>query len=182
MPKFVAPTPLPSFQVESIDGTTVQVPSPRHRFTHLQFRRFAGCPICDIHLQQFAARADTLEENGIQEVVFFHSSQAALLKHNAKLPFSVVADPHKVHYRAFGVEASLLSVLHPQAIWQGLRGTLRKGLGLSLKNGPLGLPADFLVGSTGTIVAAKYGTHAFDQWSLDQVLQLVQQENEPSFE
>jgi hypothetical protein len=36
--------------------------------------------------------------------------------------------------------------------------------------GHLGLPADFLVDSRGTVIAAKYGAHADDQWSVDELL------------
>lgn len=45
--------------------------------------------------------------------------------------------------------------------------------------GPLGegdhlaLPADFLVDDIGAIVALKYGAHADDQWSVDDVLDLA---------
>ena len=34
----------------------------------------------------------------------------------------------------------------------------------------LGLPADFLIGPDGTLVAAHYGAHADDQWSVDELL------------
>ena len=33
-----------------------------------------------------------------------------------------------------------------------------------------GLPADFLIGADGTLLACKYGTHVDDQWSLDELL------------
>ena len=36
--------------------------------------------------------------------------------------------------------------------------------------GHLGLPADFLIGSDGRVLACKRGTHANDQWSVDEVL------------
>jgi len=32
------------------------------------------------------------------------------------------------------------------------------------------LPADFLIDSRGTLVACHYGSHANDQWSVDEVL------------
>lgn len=149
------------------------MPNLGYKFTHFQFRRFAGCPICNVHLQNFAANAEEISERGIQEVVFFHSTEKALRTFNAKLPFHLIADPDKRHYRAFGVEASLIGVLRPKAMWTGLRGVLRKGLGLSLKNGPLGLPADFLIDDTNIIVAAKYGTHAYDQWSIEELFEKV---------
>lgn len=36
----------------------------------------------------------------------------------------------------------------------------------------LGLPADFLIDSTGRVVAVKYGRHANDQWSVDELLRV----------
>ena len=39
--------------------------------------------------------------------------------------------------------------------------------------GSLGLPADLLIGSDGRVVATKYGVHADDQWSVDELLQLA---------
>jgi hypothetical protein len=34
----------------------------------------------------------------------------------------------------------------------------------------LGLPADFLIASDGRVLACKYGAHAYDQWSVDEIL------------
>ena len=39
--------------------------------------------------------------------------------------------------------------------------------------GSLGLPADLLIGSDGRVLATKYGVHADDQWSVDELLQLA---------
>jgi hypothetical protein len=33
----------------------------------------------------------------------------------------------------------------------------------------LGLPADFLIGTDGRVLALKYGTDAYDQWSVDEL-------------
>ena len=41
------------------------------------------------------------------------------------------------------------------------------------KNGSLGLPGDFLIASDGRVVASKYGAHAFDQWTVNEVLELA---------
>jgi hypothetical protein len=35
------------------------------------------------------------------------------------------------------------------------------------------LPADFLIGSDGRVLAAKFGSHADDQWSVDELLDLA---------
>jgi hypothetical protein len=36
--------------------------------------------------------------------------------------------------------------------------------------GRLGLPADFLIAPDGRITALKYGRHAYDQWTVDELL------------
>jgi hypothetical protein len=38
--------------------------------------------------------------------------------------------------------------------------------------GQLGVPADFLIASDGQVIAAKYGQHAYDQWTVDELLTL----------
>jgi hypothetical protein len=35
------------------------------------------------------------------------------------------------------------------------------------------MPADFLIGADGAVVARKYGEHADDQWSVDELLRLA---------
>jgi len=81
----------------TIRGNSVPLPD-RRAWVHLQFRRFAGCPICDLHLSSFARRQPEIEAAGIREVVIFHSSIEALLPFAAELPFAVVADPEKRLY------------------------------------------------------------------------------------
>jgi len=39
--------------------------------------------------------------------------------------------------------------------------------------GSLGLPADFLIGSGGRVLAAKYGKYVDDHWSVDELLDLA---------
>ena len=36
--------------------------------------------------------------------------------------------------------------------------------------GPFGLPADFLIAPDGRVAAVKYGEHAYDQWTVDELL------------
>jgi peroxiredoxin len=163
----VAPRELPTIRPGS-----VRVPNP-DGIVHLQFRRYAGCPICTLHLRAFAARHDELAAAGVREVVVFHSDRESLLEHKADLPFDVVPDPGKALYREFGAERSLRAVLHPSSWLAGVRGWVpslgvRAGAG-----GYLGLPADFLIEPGGRVLAHRYGTHANDQWSVDEVLALA---------
>ncbi|WP_234310769.1 MULTISPECIES: hypothetical protein [unclassified Streptomyces] len=43
----------------------------------------------------------------------------------------------------------------------------------SPNGGRLGLPADFLIGSDGRVLAAQYGEHVYDQWPVDELGRFV---------
>lgn len=166
----------------AISGETVSVPDPG-QLVHLELRRFAGCPICNLHLRSVAKRRDELADAGIKEVVVFHSTDDELRKYQAELPVAVIADPDKRIYAEFGVEKSPRSVLNPRAwpaVFRGLGrhiGAVGKGeehlTPLTPKGGSFGLPGDFLIASDGRVIASKYGEHAYDQWTVDEVLELA---------
>lgn len=170
----------PGIAIESRELRNLQdqpVPVPDGSATvHLQFRRFAGCPICSVHLRPFTARHAELVAAGIREVVVFHSTTTELLRYRSELPFDVIADPDRALYDAFGVGRGIRAVLGPRAALTGVRGLLGgESLRGTLKTSEdhLGRPADFLISSEGVVRAAEYGTNADDGWTLDQVLELA---------
>lgn len=161
------------FSLVTINGESLTIPDPARKFTHLQFRRFAGCPICNFHLHTFSQSAEALKAAGIREVVLFHSSVVEMQKYQNDIPFAAVADPERKLYKRFGVERSWLASLHPKAMWAGIKGALLGKMGVTVENGPFGLPADILLDQSGTVVAVKYGTHAYDQWEVPELLAIV---------
>ena len=82
----------PTLQLKAASGQRVTVPDPDGDYVHLQLRRFAGCPICNLHLRSIVTRHDEIRSHGIREVVVFHSTAAELAKHEAELPFPLIAD------------------------------------------------------------------------------------------
>lgn len=162
----------------TIEGTAVEVPSPEG-LVHLQFRRFAGCPICSLHLHEVARRHAEISGAGVAEVVVFHSSVDALRRYQADLPFAVVADPDRALYREFGVENSLRGVVNrhvARAVGRGLlqMRSVREVAGmLGPTENRMSMPADFLIAPDGIVLARKYGEHADDQWTVDELLALV---------
>ncbi len=166
-------------ELESVTGDPVPLPDP-DRLTHLQFRRFAGCPVCNLHLRSVVARHDEIVAAGVREVVLFHSPAESLRPHVADLPFPVIPDPDRNLYRAFGVESAPRALLDPRA-WGGIVWGVIRDLGPVLRRrrplpdrhqpgGRLGLPADLLIDTDGRVLATRYGAHANDQWSVDELL------------
>ncbi|WP_336317901.1 peroxiredoxin-like family protein [Streptomyces lavendofoliae] len=163
-------------------GPPVAVPAA-DRLVHLQFRRFAGCPVCNLHLRSVVRRHDEIEAAGVREVVVFHSPAEELREYAAGLPFALVADPAKRLYAEFGVESAGRALGDPRAWPHILRAVLRSTVmlvrgreGLPSRQQPqgrLGLPADLLLAPDGTVLAVKYGEHAYDQWSVDELLALA---------
>lgn len=171
--------------VVSIRSECIRIPDPS-LLIHLQFRRFAGCPVCNLHLHTIARRHNELLTASVREIVVFHSATEELLPHAGHLPFDIIADPEKRLYDDFGVESSARALLDPRAWQYVVRGVFRSAKAILRKHehvpsvnphgGRLGLPADFLIATDGRIVALKYGLHAYDQWSVEEILELSNRE------
>lgn len=156
----------------NINDQAVAIPQ-EGKLIHLQFRRFAGCPVCNLHLQTFFKRSDELKANNIHEVVVFHASQQNMLDHVVDVPFDLIADPSRALYKQMGVEASWRALLSVGAVIKAIKGIGLFGVKMPQSvEAEFGVPADFLIDDAGKIVAFKYGTHADDQWSVDQVIGL----------
>ena len=152
---------------------TIRLPDP-DRIVHLQFRRFAGCPICNLHLRSIARGHEEIVAAGIREIVVFHTTASEMSPHQSQLPFAVIADPSKHLYREFGVESSPRAVLDPRSWLTAMRSLFYASMTDAMKaeGGRMGLPADFLIASDGRILALKYGKHAADQWSVDELIEI----------
>lgn len=168
-------------ELTTLHGSTVRMPTA-YGLTHLQFRRFAGCPICNVHLRTVARRHEELTDAGVTEVAVFYSQAETMQPHQGNLPFAVVADPDRVLYDEFGVGSSVRANLHPSAwtaplrpsTWSVVTAGLRAGATPGLHGDSMnGLPADFLLAPDGTVLEARYGRHANDQWSVEEVLDLA---------
>jgi peroxiredoxin len=170
----------PARELAAVSGERVAVPDSK-QIVHLQLRRFAGCPICHLHLRSFERRAGELATAGIREVIVFHSPAEELAPHATDFPFALIPDPERGLYRELGVESAPRALLDPRA-WLGiaravsvgtfevLRGRARPPA-LNPRGGRFGLPGDFLIAPDGKLLACKYGEHADDQWTVDEVLE-----------
>ena len=55
----------PTLELTATSGQPVTIPDPAEDYVHLQLRRFAGCPICNLHLRSIVARHDEIRAHGI---------------------------------------------------------------------------------------------------------------------
>ncbi|HTS99425.1 MAG TPA: peroxiredoxin-like family protein [Streptosporangiaceae bacterium] len=159
-----------------IHGKPVRIPDAE-RLVHLQFRRYAGCPVCNLHLRSLAARHDEIVAGGISEVAVFHSRPETMLEFQGQLPFRVIADPERRLYAEFGVGMmSPLVALDPRS-WRAAGRAISRAPSLRGARGRgeqhLGQPADFLIAPDGRILAVKYGQRVDDHWSVDDLLDLA---------
>jgi hypothetical protein len=117
--------------------------------------------------------AREIEAAGIKEVIVFHSSPKSIRSYQKDVPFLMVGDPKKAFYKYFGIESSI-GFISPKSLAAAFRGMAHGHFALRVAGGgPLGLPADFLIAPSGRINARKYGTDAYDQWSVDELLTLA---------
>jgi peroxiredoxin len=174
----------PTLELVTTSGQRVTIPDPDGDYVHLQLRRFAGCPICNLHLHSIVARHDEIRSRGIREVVVFHSTAAELTKYESEMPFPLIADPERALYQQLGVEHGPRSLLRARALRAAIAGQAAALVKRSAMRGPLapftptggllGLPADFLIAPDGRFAALKYGKHAYDQWTVDELLEHAQ--------
>lgn len=164
---------IPQLTVTTSKAAAVTIPVAGANYTHIQFRRFSGCPICNTHIAELRRSKAQLDAARIHEVLFFHSSQKDVAAFHNNVPFDAVGDREKRYYNQFGVESSW-KFASPSAIRASLASMVRGNFGLkNVTDGPLGLPAEFLVAPDGLIKAAHYGKHAYDQWPVQTLLDLA---------
>jgi len=169
--KFKPGDTVPATTLVSVTGESIKFPDP-NRVVHLQLRRFVDCPICNTHIAEMRGRAREIEAAGIKEVIVFHSSAKSIRSYQKDVSFVLVGDPKKALYKEFGVESSL-GFISRKSLGAAMRGIAHGHFGLRLSGGPFGLPGDFLIAPSGRIKAVKYGTHAYDQWSVDELIALA---------
>ena len=150
------------FTARDIDGTAVSLNQFAGSTVLLMFLRYASCPMCNLHLRDFANDYAELHDRGLAVLAFFHSRPHAIRAHagGRHYPFPLVSDPEFRVYRAYGVETSwarlLLSIVYAR-FYVGFVRSIRHGFWGGVAWQMAKMPADFLIGPDGRLVAAHYG-------------------------
>jgi peroxiredoxin len=166
-------------ELETIHGKVIRIPDLKCKI-HLQFRRYAGCPVCNLHMRSIAKRNNELLVSDVREVAVFHSTRETMLEYQGQLPFDTIGDPEKELYAKFGADRKMspLSALNPRS-WIAAINALARAPSLKGARGngenTLGLPSDFLIDTDGKILAVNYGKRVDDHWSADRVLSMAKE-------
>jgi len=170
--------PAVPFTAQTIDGTAVSLSQFAGKPVLLMFLRYASCPMCNLHLHDVAKGYAGLRDRGLTVMAFFHSPARAIRAHagGRQYPIPLVADPELRVYRMYGVETSwprlLLSIAKPSFYVSFFRSLLHGfwgGAALRMAK----MPADFLVGPDGRLVAAHYGRDIGDHLTVAQLHALL---------
>jgi peroxiredoxin len=166
-------------ELETIHGKVIKVPDPKLK-VHLQFRRYSGCPVCNLHMRSIAKRNNELLASDVREVAVFYSTRETMLEFQGQLPFDTIADPEKELYAKFGADRKMspLSGLDPRS-WIAAINALARAPTLKGARGngenTMGLPSDFLINIDGKILAVNYGKRVDDHWSVNRVLSMARE-------
>lgn len=162
----------PLFSTHDIYGTTINLQQFKGQKVYLAFERNAGCPVCNLRMNELLKQADVFASAGVK-MIFVYESPVDTMKEylgDNTYPFHFVADPKNTLYNLYGVERSLLKVL--QSLFHGLMAKVKEGTKLFRKpmkqDGHMDrIPAEFIIDETGKIKLAHYGRFVGDHLSLE---------------
>ncbi len=176
--RLTSPEIAPNFVLKDSNGKDIEIELGKR--TMLAFFRDTNCPFCNFRIFQLTQRYKQYSEAGLEVIAFFASTQEDV-QHFVKVrprPFTIVADPDNVAYKAYGIERSkarsAYGVLKRFKMWiLGFKILGFEGAMKNLQNPSDIMPADFLVDEQGYIVETYYGKDAGDHIPLERIEQFI---------
>lgn len=169
-----SPEIAPKFTLKDSNRKDIQITLGKK--TMLAFFRDTNCPFCNFRIFQLTQRYKQYSDAGLEVIAFFASTEEEV-QHFVKVrprPFTIVADPENIAYKAYGIEKSkprsAYGVLKRFKMWilgfkiLGFEGAIK-----NLQNPSDIMPADFLVDEQGYIVETYYGKDAGDHIPLERI-------------
>jgi peroxiredoxin len=153
----------PAVVLDALDGSRLDCASPNGPVV-LVLTRYAGCPVCQLHVGRIAAAMPELRARSCAVWMVFQSTPARLRAAMAewKPGFAAVADPTARLYDAFGAGTSLAGFVHPRSL-----SALGRAMAAGKRHGrfegrELQMPAEFVIDHRGRIALAHYGRDVGD--------------------
>ncbi len=153
----------PAVVLEALDGSRLDCSRPGGAVV-VSFTRYAGCPVCQLHVGRVAAAMGEFRARSCGVWMVFQSAPGRLQAAMAEWQpgFAAVADPAARLYDAFGAATSVAGYLHPRSVAAAVRATFAGRRHGRFEGREMQMPADFVLDPAGRIVLAHYGRHVGD--------------------
>ena len=148
------------FEMEDVFDNRISLEDYRGKRLLLSFYRYAGCPLCNYRIEKLVLLTPRFRRLGLDMLAVFQSPKESILYYVEKRdsPFSIIADPERRIYRAYGVEPSWKGLFKGAVRLPTLLRASRRGFFPGKVEGnPAMLPADFLIDETLVVREAYYG-------------------------
>jgi thioredoxin-dependent peroxiredoxin len=155
--------PAPAVVMEALDGSRLDCSRPNGPVL-VSFTRYAGCPVCQLHVGSVAAAVPELRARSCSVWMVFQSEPERLAAALAgwQPGFAAVADPAARCYDAFGVAPSLAGYVHPLSLLALARARLAGKRHGRFEGRETQMPADFVLDRAGRIAFTHYGRDVGD--------------------
>lgn len=162
----------PDFSTDTLDGGRFELAAKRGQPVWVAFFRFATCPLCNLRIHQMKAIWPRYAGR-VQFLGVFQSPRerfdGTTLKDST---LAIASDPDLHLFQRYGLEKSVLGVLHPKVAADTLA-AMRAGIPAQATSpkdgGALRVPGDFLIDRQGTLQVARYGAHISDHIPFEMV-------------
>ena len=172
--KLKAGVEAPDFTVQDANGAEYALSQFRgDKNVVLVFLRYAGCPICQLSLQELKNAIAEFEAKDAQVIAFVQSPATRLLDSgdvNA-FPFPIIPDPDESIYKLYGVgSGGLGALLAPDTLRRGIKATLKGHKQGKMEGNTWQLPGDFIIDKQGMVKLARIGKNMGDNLKPEQLL------------
>jgi peroxiredoxin len=162
----------PDFSIADASGATFSLSAYKDKkAVALVFLRYAGCPICQLALQDLKKAYGEFEAKNVVAAVFVQSPRERVAEAASEFPFHLIPDPEGEIYGLYGVgSGGLDALLAPKTIAAGIKATLKGHMQGKMEGNAWQLPGDFVVGADGRIILARVGKNMGDNLLPEQIL------------
>jgi peroxiredoxin Q/BCP len=153
----------PAVVLEALGGARLECSRPDWPVV-LSFARYAGCPVCQVHVGRIAAAMPQFRARSCGVWMVFQSTPEKLGAAMAEWQpgFAAVADPSARLYGSFGVVTSVAGYLHPRSLTALMRAIVAGKRHGRFEGRETQMPADFVLDASGGIRLAYYGRDVGD--------------------
>ena len=167
----------PEFDWQDMNDNPVSLRAMQGRYAMLSFYRYASCPFCNLRVNELSQRAASYQAGGVEMIAVFQSPAEKIKRYAGRQdpPFPILPDPARHLYQLYGVERSWLGMVKA---FVGRSPSILSAFGKGYLPGSMEgevnrLPADFIIGKSGEILAAYYGQDIGDHMPYEMIERFI---------